>query len=162
MKVVADASVLIALAKIGRLDLLEKLWKVVFIPEEVRREVLADERPGCAQVCRGIADGWLVVKAVGPEPAVPGLKVASGEAACLRLAVAEGADLVLADDRLARKAVRRMGFPVVGTLKVLALGVERGIMSAGEFGRAIDDLAAVGFWLEPELVQTVRRELGID
>lgn len=159
---VADASVLIALARIGRLDLLERLWKVVLIPEEVSREVLVGGRPGCARVGRGIADGWLLVKEVGSEPAVPGLKATSGEAACLRLAVAEKADVVLADDRIARRAARRMGFAVVGTLKVLALGVERGLIGAGEFRKALDDLASAGFWLEPELVQIVKQELGID
>ena len=43
MHVVSDASPLILLTKIGRLDLLKKLYSEVFIPREVEREVTRQE-----------------------------------------------------------------------------------------------------------------------
>ncbi len=39
MKAVADTSVLIALGAAGHLDLLHKMWEVIFIPRAVLEEV---------------------------------------------------------------------------------------------------------------------------
>ena len=40
MKVICDAAVLIGLAKIGKLDLLEKLYRKIYIPLAVYDEVV--------------------------------------------------------------------------------------------------------------------------
>jgi predicted nucleic acid-binding protein len=52
MKVVSNAGSLIALAKVGRLELLESLYGEIYIPHGVRKEVVASggERPGAKEV----------------------------------------------------------------------------------------------------------------
>ncbi len=48
MKAVADTSVLIALGAAGHLDLLHKMWEVIFIP----RAVLEEVQPEMSRLCR--------------------------------------------------------------------------------------------------------------
>ena len=59
MPVVSDASPLILLAKIRRLDLLKKLYSEVLIPKEVKEEVTKQEVP---PIISGIREGWIKVK----------------------------------------------------------------------------------------------------
>lgn len=67
MIVVADASVLIVLARLGWLDLLRLLYTAVVIPEAVRLEVFHPAYAGSPElrsVTTAIDDGWLAVEDV--------------------------------------------------------------------------------------------------
>ena len=59
MPVVSDASPLILFAKIGRLDLLKKLYSEVLIPREVEKEVTMRE---ASAIISGIREGWIKVE----------------------------------------------------------------------------------------------------
>ncbi len=77
MIVVADASVLIVLARLGWLDLLRLIYTAVVIPEAVRLEVFHPAYAGSPElrsVTTAIDDGWLAVEALTPPIAFqPGL-----------------------------------------------------------------------------------------
>jgi predicted nucleic acid-binding protein len=109
--VLTDASPLIGLARVDGLAWLGALFVEVWLPVEVRREVLsgiatADERAIRGAESAGILRAW-------PEmsPSIPDLPdLDEGEAACIRLGLAqEGPVLILMDERAAGLACRRDG-----------------------------------------------------
>lgn len=84
--VVSDATVLIALGRIGLMPLLQKMWCTVVVPEAVYREV-ANDLPGGREIAEAIASGWLQVRSVGDSGAVRLLQAAGlsgrGECECI-------------------------------------------------------------------------------
>ena len=63
---VADAGPLIALARVGRLQLLQQMYGQGLIPPAVHRETRTDSaRPGAKRIGAALAAGWLRVCAVG-------------------------------------------------------------------------------------------------
>jgi predicted nucleic acid-binding protein len=149
---VADASVLIALAKLGLLDLLPALFDDVIIPPAVEREVMA--RPDSSDallVVRLIEEGAITV--VAPASVIVSA-LARGEAEVLSLAHEIGNDTIaLLDDQAARRIAGRMAIDLLGTVGVLQRAREIGlIVSALEHVLA---LRAAGFRLSDEVIELV-------
>ncbi len=158
-RVLSDASPLIGLARVDGLPWLPALFGEVWVPQEVRDEVL----PG-----RGLADeltllaafahGRLRVAEVAPDtPALPELD--EGEAACIRLGLASGAPaLLLMDERAGRAIAIDHGLQVAGTAAVIGMARARGLIpSAREvFAR----LHASDFRISAEVIATVLRRVG--
>ncbi len=61
--IISDSSPLIALAKIGRFELLRDLFKEIHISKAVHREVVVrgKEKTGEKEVTQGIKKGWIKV-----------------------------------------------------------------------------------------------------
>ena len=117
MIVVSDASPLIALSGLGRLELLRDLYGDVMVPEEVFREVADDPlfRPGSAELR---ASDWIIVRTIQRDDMARTLAgiMDKGEAEAVALALQAKADLLLIDERRARFAAERLGLKVVGVL----------------------------------------------
>ncbi len=112
MLVVADSGPLIALSDVGRLELLLKLYRDVWIPPEVSRE--AFEAHGRTR------PDWIHVGSSSAAPAeLAGANLGPGETQAIALAIEKGADLLLADDRRARRLAQHVGLLVAGTVAVL-------------------------------------------
>lgn len=64
MRVICDAAVLIGLAKIGKLNLLEKLYEKIYIPRGVYNEVVVRRRsrPGAEEIDQAKWVGRIKVK----------------------------------------------------------------------------------------------------
>jgi predicted nucleic acid-binding protein len=129
--VVSNSSPLIALSRIGRLSLLESLFQRVFIPSEVFEEVTVtgDGLPGADEVRKA---AWITV-APSPAQADPALAHAceglgAGERGAIMLAKGYPADLVLIDERRARRVARGAGLAVVGCLGLLEAGYRKGLV----------------------------------
>lgn len=129
MIVVSDASPLIALAAVGRLELLHRLYGEVLIPEAVYREVTtsAPHAIGAEEVK---AAEWIRVQPVRERTLVVALSLEldAGEAAAIALAVESGADLLLMDERRGRLAAVRLGTHVIGVLGVLIEAKKTGML----------------------------------
>jgi predicted nucleic acid-binding protein len=135
---VINASPLISLARIGRLDLLEAPEHVLRVPEAVVKEVLAG--PPSDPARQALEGGF-----GGPPTSAPiDLRVVewglgAGETAVLSQAMSIGATAVL-DDGRARTAARVLGVKVIGTLGVvLNARREQRIDSAATVLRALRD-----------------------
>ncbi len=100
MKVVADSSPLIILAKIGCLDLLPNLYSPLYLSEQVYAEVVVSG-VGLAGVAQVAAADWIEVQAFdnSEEIAIARARfgIGLGEAATILLAKESGAPLVLMD-----------------------------------------------------------------
>jgi len=133
--IVSNATPLIYLAKTSRLYLLKKLFGEVFIPEEVRNEVVdkgkqLGERDAYI-VEKAIEDGWLRVLNV--QIAETSIELEPGEATVLSLAKNLGRGEILVDEVSARTAARLMGIVPRCTIFVLSRALEVKEISLNEF-----------------------------
>ena len=154
--VVSNSSVIIALAKICRLVLLEKLFKKIIVPEAVWREVTVEGKPGHEKILR--VEFIHVEKASGRRlVALLEELVDRGEAEAIVLALELNADLLLVDDHDVRSLAKKLGLQVMGTLGVLALAKYRGLIQ--EVKPIIDELIKRGFWISRKILKEFLREL---
>jgi len=157
--IVSNATPLIYLAKVPKLDLLRKVFNEVFIPEEVRAEVVdkgkkLGERDAYA-VENAIREGWLKVSQAGVLE-VP-IELEPGETAVLSLAKKLGGKEVLVDEVSARTAARLLGLTSRGTVFVLLKALEKKDMDLNGFIETLNQMIAKGFRLREEVyVESIR------
>lgn len=148
MTPITNATPLIHLARIGRLDLLRLVFGELLVPTAVVGEV----RPRIASALdAALAERWLV-------PATPldtertseleGELGGAGEAAVIALALEHADSLVVVDERAARRVCARLGLRTRGTLGVL-LDAKKA-QHVPNVRAALDALVGGGFWLDPE------------
>lgn len=162
MKVVVNATPLIALALIERLDLLERMFAQVFVPTAVYEEVavIGRGRAGAEAIARAT---WLRVTAPKAVPTIEPLLLGldEGEMQVLLLAREIGPDWVLIDERQARRVARALGLPVKGTLGILLAAVLAGLLPRKQALEALPRLVDGGIrisarwqaWFKEELEQ---------
>lgn len=156
--VIADASPLIGLAKIGRLTLLREIYQSLLIPPAVHAELQAgSQRPGGLELSQALNEGWLsVAKAADiPEAVCAELRqvVDIGEAEAIALAQQLSAKLLLIDQQRGRSAAQRRGVPIAGTGVVLLAAKRLGLIQ--EIKTELDALQQSGYRLSERL----RRQL---
>lgn len=159
--VLADASPLIGLARVGGLPWLRKLYRSISITKAVRSEATAArELPGAVAISAALKQRWIrVLRLERSEPKLPRLDL--GEASTLRAALALGPGvLVLLDDLQARREAQRLGIAVTGTVGIVAEARRTGLIPAARpvFAR----LSEEGFHLGADLLQGILTELGED
>ena len=148
--IVADTSPIIALDRIGKLDLLRRLHGQVLVPPAVAQEMAP----------RTELPAWIVETAL-EQPAASRVLMASlgrGESAAIALAVERAARLLLLDDLPARRLAQAIGVPVAGTLAVLLHAKRRGLLA--EIKPDIDGLITNSFRVSDALRERVILEAG--
>lgn len=156
--VVVDTTPIIALSLIGQLDLLRKLYGRVVVPAAVQAEVFAGGAAGVG--IRELREAsWLeVVSLQDPGRAALIADLERGEAEVIALAQEQGADLVVIDERLARRHAKRLGMRLTGTLGVLLRAKQLGAIEA--VAPMIDQLRQGGIRLSDDVVAEVLRLAG--
>ena len=82
-----------------------------------------------------------------------------GEAEAIVLALECRADLLLVDERQARRTAKTAGLAVTGLLGVVARAKQAGLIERAK--PIVDDLIQIArFWIGAELYREVLRELG--
>ena len=156
--VVADASPLIGLAKIARLDLLQRLFGEVLIPEAVERELcLGSGRPGSQVLSAARHEGWIKVEEVSGVPAALEATVDQGEAEAITLAKRHAA-LLLIDETRGRAAARSAGLRVFGSGTVLIKAKQEGFLAA--VAPELGSLSAAGYHLSLSLQKEILHQAG--
>lgn len=132
-KVVLDSSVIIALSQLRYLNLLNQIFDEVLIPRAVYEEICIKGRglTGDSEIRESVKNDLIKVKNIRNKILVNALldPLALGEAEALTLAVEEEADYVVGDDKLARSRAKAMGLNVIGTLRVLRMFFNAGLIS---------------------------------
>jgi len=150
MIVVSDTSSINYLVIIGYIEVLLPLFGTVIIPEQVLKELMADDTP---QVVRDWIDAkpdWLEVHDAKPILIVPRLH--SGESAAIGLALEIQPDTVLIDERFARSFARLQGLEVTGVLGVLERAHQQGLL---DLETALNKLKATSFRISERLLEDV-------
>lgn len=156
--VVANSTPIIALAKIGRLDLLRQLYGEVAIPRAVYDEVTAKEDAAAQAVDSSVE--WLLVEDA-PEPDAASLlraRLHAGEVETIMLARRDGAALVVIDDNAAKRTARYLGLPVTGTLGVIVAAKRAGLLDSAR--DAVADLREIGFYVSDVVVDMALAAAG--
>ena len=159
MKVICDAAVLIGLAKIGKLDLLEKLYEKIYIPWGVYNEVVVRgrSRPGAEEIDQA---KWLGKIKVKDRTAVNLLasEFGQGESEVLVLGKELKADWVILDDARARTAAVSAGYRVIGLAGILLLAKHRNLIK--DIKPFFDELVDKNFRLSDKIMQTILEKAG--
>lgn len=143
--VVADSTCLIALCKMGKIKLLELLFKKIYIPKAVYEEVVikGNGRPGSEEIK---TSNWIIMQPVKDSFAVKALRLqlGAGESEAIVLAKEISADFIILDDWRARQAALGLELPIVGTIAILTKAVEKGFLS--DMNAAFESLKTAGFY----------------
>lgn len=163
--IIADASVLIALAKTARLALLRELYGEVAVGPRVKKEVIEGGREIQAAevtVVEAAFEGrWM--REVAPSSSerrlsrriLKGSRLHEGEAEAIALASSRKL-MVLLDDKEARIVAQAMAVEYMGTAGVLLEAFLRRALDFGGLEAAIEDLTRV-IWLSPDVVAEILR-----
>ena len=127
MIVVSDTSPLNYLVLIGADQVLPSLFGRVLTPPEVLAEMQHAKAPPQVSAWAQNPPPWLEVRSPQETPSFPGL--GPGESAAIALAQQENATALLIDERDGTAVARQLGLVVTGTLAILALAAERGLLS---------------------------------
>lgn len=151
MTVVVNTSPLVALERIGELDILPKLFGKIIRPQSV-----VDELNAGRSIYGGIDAlyhvSWLETVEDPPEMALR-KELGDGETAAIALAFRLKADLVILDDLAARNVAVELGLNVTGTLGVLLAAHKKGILK--DLRRTITLLKDSGFRVSNTIITTI-------
>ena len=158
-QVICNAGPLIALAGIGRLELLRELFGEVWVAAEVRAEVEAGGGSGSGAGMFA-ATPWLRVAdpAAGADPLLASL-LDEGEAATIALAIRSSTALVLMDEWKGRKIAREVyGLNVIGTGRLL-VEAKRAFLIP-EVRPLLERIRGNGYWLSDPITAEILRQAG--
>lgn len=152
MIVVSDTSPLNYLVWIGHERVLPALFGRVLIPSAVLSELTHPRAPAAVHAWVASLPAWLEVR--DPEHVEPEPRLGPGEAAAISLAKELRADAVLIDERKGLRVAQQLGLFVTGTLGVLVLAADRGLI---QLQAALDALRQTTFRASPAMLAELAR-----
>jgi predicted nucleic acid-binding protein len=137
------------------IDLLSSLFETVLLPAAVASEMQAVDAPTKVREWMASLPPWVEIKNDPPvfDPALEGLD--AGEKAAIALAGVLQADLLLIDERAGVRVARQKGLRVTGTLGVLDLAAERGLV---DFADALQRLQRTTFHRPEALLKALLKK----
>ncbi|MES3629665.1 MAG: DUF3368 domain-containing protein [Longimonas sp.] len=159
MTVVSNAGPLIALARIRETEWLPRLYGDILVPEAVHREIIKPDKKR-AGVDTFVNASWLRVESVSEQAAVRQLRstLDAGESEAIVLALEREADILLMDEALGRRVADARGVALSGTLGVLLLAKEEGLID--DLTAVLDRLISTGFRIGDALYEFVLEQAG--
>lgn len=155
---VTNASPLILLGKVGRIDLLLSLAPRLAIPEGVAAELCAGAATDPARVWIEEAGTELIVPVARVDAVVAAWDLGVGESHVLTLCrTLPDAEAIL-DDRAARNCAATLGVRVRGTVSLIVLAKRKGIIAQAQ--PVLEALVDHGIRLEPSLIEAALRLAG--
>jgi predicted nucleic acid-binding protein len=150
--IVADAGPLIALAKVGLLELPQRAFGRTLVPSIVLSECMAQARAAdVAAIQSAVEAGLLTVTEDVKWPVdrqTPRLD--AGELAAIALAMERSAPLLM-DEQRGRRAAARLGIPLVGVCGLLVIAKRQGWV--GSVRGLLVGLKEAGYYISPALQQ---------
>ncbi len=157
-KAIINASPLIFLSRSHHLNLLHAFADEIWVPEPVATEIL--QRGQQDITARAIKDTrWLVTKPISGIPNnIAKWKLGDGESSVLALASKTLDTEVIIDDLAGRKCAISLEIPVRGTLGVVLIAKNRGLIT--EARPVINDMLANGLYLSKKILDRVLALVG--
>lgn len=160
MLVVCDTNIIIDFSKINQLYLLKDIFSNVMIANEVKEELFAGEETGAGEsdIIKAINE-WITIKEVKNKLALESLKIhiGAGEAASIILYMETNSNLLAINDLKARGIASAMGVKIIGTLGILRLAKDRGILK--QIKPLLDELRKVGAYISNVLYNRILKEV---
>jgi predicted nucleic acid-binding protein len=149
--VVADASPVNYLILIDCIDVLRRLYGRVVIPPEVLNELTEEGTPGKVKSWIRTRPDWIEVKSAPAGTTIDAV-LDAGEAAAIRLALAEPDCLLLIDESEGRAVASRLRIHNTGTLGVLVEAARDGLV---DLRRALESLQRTNFRVSQSLIAQI-------
>ena len=163
MIVISDTTPLISLMKIKRLDLLEKIFGQVFIPDGVFTE-LTQNKSYAQEANMIMSADFIVTKSVSDRKAVEILEKTTsldrGESEAIILFGELKAELMLMDERRGREVALKLQIPLSGTLGVLLNAFDKGIISNEEIEEYLGEFQRQNRRFNRKIIDLVKRYIN--
>ena len=160
-RIVADATPIVYLAKVGKLQLLKKLYGDVIVPEAIKRELLVGDHPEVPVILEAHRAGWLEERPLNRAERMfhlkqllkaPGLH--EGERQAIALAHMGHLPLLMDEnERTGRRVAKVWGVEVRGTLRVILEAYEAGHIEYGEARETFRQLLAERFRVSADVYE---------
>ncbi|MBK8094169.1 MAG: DUF3368 domain-containing protein [Verrucomicrobiaceae bacterium] len=145
--VVADTTPLNYLVLIDQVEVLHQLFGEVMIPEAVLTELYHPKAPAAVTGWLQKLPHWLHVVKVSQVDGT--IQLGHGETEAISLAIEKAVSIVLMDERRGRAAAEARGLLPIGTLNILDLADERGLLDGVT---SLYDLKQTTFRADEELL----------
>jgi predicted nucleic acid-binding protein len=157
VKVVSDTSPICYLLLIDEIDLLASLFGSILVPEAVAEELSHSAAPEEIRDWVAKPPAWLEVRRLATDPGSSSdelIRLHRGEREAIHLAEEVSADLLLVDERQARRVANNRGLEVAGLVGVLDRAASQGLV---DLRAAVTRLATTNFRVHPELLEHLLR-----
>lgn len=160
MKVVSNSSPLIFLAKIDKLDLLKK--HEISIPKQVYEEVIKGGELGredAHKIEQLVEKNIVKVEETETIKELEKQNIGKGEKAAISLAINKKINLVLLDERKARRIAKFYKLKARGTLGILSEAYKNKKINSKEFKELIQKLIEEGYRISEDLLFQLLKEI---
>lgn len=160
MKVASNASPLIFLAKIEKLDLLNNYE--VMLPQQAYEEINKGAETGKedAQKIKTLVEKNIIkVEEIAISKEIEQQNLGKGEKAAISLAIKNKINIVLLDERKARRIARFYKLKPKGTIGILMESYKSSKISKKEFIESIKNLIDKGYRINEKLILKILSEI---
>ena len=140
---ISNATALICLSRINKLDLLKRLYSVIIIPTAVKEEVLIEGKEGYLSVYKAIKSGW--IKVVNPKRKTK-LGLGAGENQAINLAIERKYSIIL-DDAFAIKAAKAFDITILRTTTIIFIAYKNKLITKSQTLKILNQLIEIGYYI---------------
>lgn len=158
-RIIVNSTPLIVLSNINHLDILQKLYSDIYIPQAVYDEVTAKNDSACQQIKNNL--NWIHICNIQDQTKkrMYQAKLHDGEVEVMILAQEnQNNDTVIIDDNAAKKTAKFLGLNVTGTLGVILKAKKNNIIS--NVSSIMNQLIQNGFYITQDVYNFVKTEAG--
>lgn len=150
MTAVSDTSPICYLILIDEIGVLPRLFDHVLVPQAVLAELRHEDAPEAVRKWSFSPPSWIGVKESSAAATTGMEKLQAGEQAAILLAQSIKANVILLDEKSARRVAVDRGLQVTGTLGILGEASVRGLV---DLTAAIRRLGTTNFRYSPALLK---------
>ena len=150
MIVISDTSAICYLLIINQIDILPALYTSIIIPQAVADELSSSESPHVVQSWISQPPNWLQIQIIEWTQDIELETLDLGEREAILLAERVKANLVILDDKAARKIAAKRGLKIIGLLGIIKDADKAQLLDAEIIFK---QLQAAGFWVAPSLIK---------
>lgn len=157
MRILVDASALIALARIGKLSILKTIFKEIFITTTIKEEILKEDSPD-KEAFKEAINRWIrVIDYKGKPSELRKYGLDSGEASLFLVAKSE--DRMVLDEANARRFAETKGLKFTGLIGLIVAAARAEKLTKEEALDIINKLATGDFRMSIELYLWAQKEI---
>lgn len=158
MRVLIDSSTLIALAKIGRLNILEIVFKEIFITSVIKEEILREDSAPESEIFKEAIDRWInITDYEGNPKEFRKYGLDAGEASLFLAARPD--DRFVIDEANARRFAESKGLKFTGLIGLLVAATETKKITHEFALETINKLSSGDFRISSELYLWARQKI---
>ena len=157
-KWIVNASPIIALSRVGQIELITQLPEKVFIPQAVKEELLQAPQGDFA---RSAVENNLfeIIETPMPPPELLAWDLGKGETAVLSYTLANPTWIAILDDGAARRCAKSFSIKLTGTLSIVILAKQHGLIESAS--QVLRTLQQNEFRLDNEVIrETLAKTVG--